>query len=179
MIRFARLGTCPTVVVALGGAVLGWALWTWWPSEARRIRRRLDELAETASVPAGESALARLARAAQIGRFFTEDLVIDLGPPYPPLRGRGALVGLASRLEPPPGGAQVAFTDVAVTVAPDGATATATLTATGSVVDRVTRDTIVEARALQVGLRQLDGEWLIAAVKAVSPIVGPDQPAAR
>jgi hypothetical protein len=157
----------------VGLVLLAWALWTWWPSEERRIRRRLDQLAETASVPAGEPPIARLARAAQVGRFFTEDLVIDLGPASAPIRGRAALVALASRFVPPPEGARVAFVDVAVTVAPGGETATVALTATGSMVDRVSGEKVVEARELEFGLRKLEGEWLVATVKAVSPLLRP------
>jgi len=64
-------------VLLVGAAVWGYGLL--FPSPEDEIRRQLDALAEAASVAPGATNLERMARAARLGRFVTEDVVIDLG----------------------------------------------------------------------------------------------------
>jgi ketosteroid isomerase-like protein len=154
------------VALAVVAAV---AVFRWWrPSDERRIRAVLEALAEAASEPAGEG-LEPLARAAALGRFFTEDVVVDLGPSRRPIEGRDTLVALAAQARPPAGGLRVRFVDVTVTVEAGGATATTRATA-------LVRGTVpgdpeaADARELTMGFRKVGGAWLIARVAAVEPL---------
>ena len=66
--------------------------------DRRQIRLQLDALAETASVAGTESDVMRLARAARIGGFFTEDVVIRRSEDNSAfVGGRRAVAGLAAQ----------------------------------------------------------------------------------
>ena len=82
-------------VLVVGAAVWGYGLL--FPSPEDEIRRQLDALAEVASVAPGATNLERMARAARLGRFVGEDVVIDLGGRLSAARGRQAVVGVAAR----------------------------------------------------------------------------------
>lgn len=153
--------------------VVIWGVRALFPSEARRIRQRLDELAETASIEAGEPPLVRMSRAARIGRYFIEDAVVDLGDPFRPIRGREAVIGAAARIPVRQEGVTFEFVDVQVVVPPDEQTATVRLTAQSSGLDFRTGDHVIEARELDMTLRQLEGEWLIARVDGIEVIERP------
>ncbi len=154
---------------SVGVVLAALAIYRWWgPGDERRIRRVLDELAAVASQPAGDG-VASLARAAALGRFFTEDVVIDPGAPFQVIRGRDTLVALAAKVRPPAGEWEVQFVDVDVQVADDQMTAVAHLTAT--VRGAVPGDTrALEARELVVAFRKTDGAWRIARVTGVEPL---------
>ena len=148
---------------------IGWVLL---PSEEDRIRRQLDDLAETASVEAGESPLIRTARAARIANHFTQHAHVDLGGPFEPLQGRAALTALVVGLRLPQEGIAVEILDTAVRV--DGSSTGATASMTAQVSTRATaRDALLEAREVAVRLRKVDGEWLVDDMRAVDTIERP------
>ena len=162
-----------TLAGILALLVVVWGAGALFPSEERRIRQRLDELAETASMEAGEPPLVRMSRAARIGRHFTENVVVDLGDPFRLIRGREAAIGAAARIPVRPEGVTFEFVDVQVVVAPDEQTATVRLTAQGSGLDVGTGDQVIDARELDMTLRQLAGEWLIGRVDGIEVIERP------
>ncbi len=155
-------------VLAVGAAVWGYGLL--FPSPEDEIRRQLDALAEAASVAPGATNLERLARAARLGRFVTEDVVIDLGGRLGAARGRQAVIGVAARAPVGADGVAFQFLDERIVLAGDAVSATVTLTVRGTGVNLATGDEWVDAIALDMRWRDVDGAWLVAAVTAVELI---------
>ncbi len=172
MTRAARLG-----VGLVAAVLLVWVGFGWWSSEVRQIRRRLDALAETASVGGGDTSLVRLAKAARLAGYFTEDITIDLGSPSTVIRGRDTLMAMAARIRVSPEGLRIELVDVQITVDAEGARATASMTVQGSGIAFATGDQMIDAREMEMTLVKLDGEWLIQGVSAVSAIRRPGTPA--
>ena len=141
-------------VVAVAG--LGWVLLR--PTEEDRIVRRLEQLAQDASLETGESPLVRAARGARIAGYFTDDAHVELGPPFEVVDDRDALVGLTTALRLLDDGVTVTLADVTVRFD------VRLLLATGALTARATTSggqEILGIRAYEVGLRQVEGEWLI------------------
>ena len=157
--------------------LLVWVGFGWLSSEARQIRRRLGALAETASVGGGETNLVRMAKAARLAGYFTEDITIDPGSPSTVIRGRDALRVMAARTQMSPEGLRIELVDVQIAVPAEGARATASMTVQGSGGDFATGDQMIDAREIEMTLVKLDGEWLIQGVSAVSAIRRPGTPA--
>ena len=155
-------------VLTVGAAVWGYGLL--FPSPEDAIRRQLDALAEAASVAPGETNLERMARAARLGRFVTEDVVIDLGGRLSAARGRQAVIGVAAREPVSADGVAFQFLDERIVLAGDAVSATATLTVRGTGSNLVTGDEWVDAIELDMRWRDVDDEWLVAAVIAVELI---------
>ena len=157
--------------------LLVWVGFGWLSSEARQIRRRLGALAETASVGGGETNLVRMAKAARLAGYFTEDITIDPGSPSTVVRGRDALMAMAARIRVSPEGLRVELVDVQIADDAEGARATASMTVQGSGVDFATDDRMIDAREMEMTLVKLDGECLIQGVSTVSAIRRPGTPA--
>ena len=158
----------------LAAILLVWGVRAWVPSEERQIQRQLDALAEAASFEAGEPNLVRMANAARIGGYFTEDATIDLGPPLTAIHGREAIRAIAARVQVPAEGVEIDFVDIQIAVASEGTRATVSMTVTGSGLDLATGDRVIDARELDVRLRKVENEWLIWKVEAVSAIERPE-----
>ena len=148
-------------------AAIAFALWawtTWWPSDERAIRRRLDALASAVNEAAPEG-LGTITRAAGIGSYFTEDVVVDLAAGNTPIQGREALVGVAARLDPSSAGYTLEFDDVAVDVGESGS-ASVRCAAMVTRTSRATGERTTDARELQLAMTKADGTWRIARVTA-------------
>ena len=161
----------------MAAVLLVWVGFGWLSSEARQISRRLDALAETASVGGGETNLVRMAKAARLAGYFTGDITIDLGSPSTVIRGRDALMTMAARIRVSPEGLRIELVDVQITVDAEGAGATASMTVQGSGIDFATGDRMIDAREMEMTLVKSDGEWLIQGVSAVNAIRRPGTPA--
>jgi ketosteroid isomerase-like protein len=143
-------------------ALASLAAWRLWPGEERKVRGRLDALAASLSIPAGETGLPRVARAASLRSFFTEDVTVELPAGAQPLQGRDEIAGLVARMSVPPVGTKVELLSVEIEVGPDSASADARFNA--RVVAREPRDKppILDARMIAVTMRKVDGDWLVA-----------------
>jgi len=141
-------------------AVLVFFVARWWTSDERAIRTRLREIAAAASVPAHESELMRVTRAAQIRRSLTENVRIGAGNQA--LVSRDLVVAAAARWMPAAGGVTVDVVDVQVEVGPDHRSATAHLTAKITSVDPQTGGPAIDAREVVVVLEKVDREWLVS-----------------
>ena len=157
-------------VLALAG--LGYVLYSWdWPSDEGRIRDALDDLAATVSEPGGDG-LGQMARAARLGGFFAQDVVVDLGGPYSRLEGRDTIMALAAKTQVPGEGLDVRFVDVSVDVAPGGADAVVHLTATVASRGRPFENGL-DAKELEMAWRKVDDTWVIARVTGVDTLERP------
>jgi len=156
------------LLLVAGLAIL--ALRGYLESDRRQIERQFERLAEAASVQGTESPIEQIAQAAQVVRFFTNDVVLRLGQDSSSvIAGRDALVALAAQARRR-GPLQVMFDDVQVSVGgPDSASVYATVTATGANL----QSEVVEAREISVTLQKVDGDWLIARVEGVRTLERP------
>jgi hypothetical protein len=130
------------------------------------IRRRLAALVDdiNAGVPEG---LDTVARAVQIGSYFTEDVVIDLGQGASPIEGRLLLIDMAARLQPRTGRFTVSLADVNVTMTSD---VSADVELTAEIIPRDTADATLDAREFHAALVKVQRDWRIARVTAVRPL---------
>jgi hypothetical protein len=154
-------GRIVRLLLVAGSFALGF--WGWrflHRSPERVIRRELAELARTACIPANEGNLPRLANAQKLASFFTTDVEIDFdlrGRFSQTISGRSELQEKALAARAALSGLTVEFLDINVTVAPDGQSATADLTAKAS----LPGDTVPQVEEVKVDFKKVDGDWLI------------------
>ena len=154
--------------IALGLAVVlvGAALFKWWPSDVRDVRRQLDALADAITVPSTDNDAARVARLIELRGYFAPDAHIRLGAEELP--SRDALMALVQEWAPPPGGVYVEFADEKIAVPGDGS-AHVTLTARVTSRATVTSEPTTDESDTTVDLAKRDGDWLITSVVAQPP----------
>lgn len=155
-------------IVALAAAALfAWHRWS--SGDERAIRDRLESLqAEVNTSTAGD--LGPLARAAQIGSYFTEDTVVDLGKGTAAINGRETLMGMAARLQPRTAAFRLEFDDIGVKMAPDGTSAEVGLTASFILRSIPSGDESRDAREFALALTKAGDTWRIARATAVETL---------
>ncbi len=135
-------------------------------SDEDRIRRRLDELAQTVSIEDRETPMIRQARATRLTTYMTLDATIDVGAPFLPVAGRDAVLRMAAEVRVPAGGVIVEFTDVRVTV--DTRTRRALVTTLALVMaGAAVGGEQLQARELDMVFSEIGGEWLVEQVRPV------------
>ena len=155
--------------IVLFAALAALGIWLWtvlFPSPEKAIRKRLTELARTASSSPGESDLARLAAARSLAGFFSTNVELQVELPEFSRRDsldrdeitQAAFVALSRA-----GGLKVKFPDINVTVAPDKQSAVADLTVQANISGE--SDSIVQE--MKFTLQKTDGQWLITRVETV------------
>ena len=140
----------------------------WWNDEKGAITRRLREFTEVVNAAAPEG-LVSVSRAAEIGSFFTDDVVVDLGEGSTPVTGRETLMAMSMRLQPRLAQFTIGFADANISVAPDKQSADVTLTVEFFSRDQTTRQQM-DAREFKLGMRQADGVWKMSRVTAVDAL---------
>jgi hypothetical protein len=161
MRRFAAPGAVIAVVA------IAWALWP--ESDDRAIKRRLNALAADANAPAAEG-LGIVTKAARIGTYFTDDVLVEAGEGAAPIAGRETLVGMAARIQPPESEPAVTLEDVAVSRRAGTNLADVRLTATLTRRDPRTGERAMDAREFMLEVRKDEGEWRISRVVAVETL---------
>jgi hypothetical protein len=152
MARF-RIWGVAVVVAAVLGAV-------YYLGDKRQIRHQLDALAAAAAVNGTEGDVERLARAARIGSFFTEDVVIRRSEDNSAfVGGRRGVAEMAAAAAAAHRTMQVSIDHVDITMT-DGSNATAHLTVVVST-DNPEAES-VSVRQVTATLRDVDGTWLIS-----------------
>jgi hypothetical protein len=157
------------VVLALAGAA-GFAYWrTREGRDARVIRQRIETL-RTEVNASTTNGIGTAARAVQIGGYFTDDAVVDLGGGLPPIRGRETVMGMTARLQPRTAAFRLELDDVGIEIGPGADTADVLLTA--SFVRRVisTGEESRDAREFALVLAKTDGTWRISRVTAIDTL---------
>ena len=159
------------VIVFAVGLVLLLGIWHRWPSDERRIRQLVGEIAGTFDGRTAAGALERAARLAPLARALAPDVVVDgIAPDGSPaesvLAGREAVMGAvagALRLVPD---LHISVEDVLVTVAPQAphATAVAGIVVSGGVGGW--RD----VREVQFELVRHEEAWLVTRVSPVQAL---------
>ena len=136
-------------------------------SDEDRIRRRLENLAQTVSVEDRETPMIRQARATRLATYLTPDANVDVGAPFAPVAGRDAVRRAAAAVRVPAGGVVVQFDEVRVTVDTRTRHAVATAIATVSTGAAVGGE-LLQARELSIVFSEIGGEWLIERVRLVT-----------
>jgi SnoaL-like domain len=158
---------------ALLAAVLlvtgGFWIWStaYTPAE-REIRRHLDELVAAFNGVSTDGAPS-MARAARLGQFLTEDVVVDLGDRSPAIHGRETVMGMAARLEPRTAAFTLALDDVSVVVL-DENHAEVTMTAVIRRRSVAAGEESLDAREFSAEIRNADGGWQVSRVVAVDTL---------
>jgi hypothetical protein len=151
-------------------AALGVWLWTvLFPGPEKIIRRRLVELARTASSSPNESDLTRLAAARSVAGFFSDPVELKLTVPelgQHSSMDREEIARLVYMARSRSGGLRVIFPDINVTVAPDRRSAVVNLTVDANISGE--RDRLLQE--MKFTLRQVDGQWLISRVETVQTL---------
>ena len=158
----------------LFAALVALGVWLWFilfPSPEKVIRKRLVELARTASSSSGESDLARLAAARSVAGFFSTN--VELAVELPELARYSlmdrdeimqAVLMARSKID----GLSVKFPDINIAVAPDKQSAVADLTVEANVSGE--HDPIVQE--MKFRLQKIDGQWLITRIETVHTLSG-------
>lgn len=155
------------IFVALVAGVGAYYAWrTWGPGDEQQIRRRLRAFASEFNEGTTTDGLGAVARAARLGSYFTEGIVVDLGHGSPPIQGRETLVGMAARLQPRTSAFRLELVDVNVTPAPDS-TAHVSLTAAFRRRSFGSGEESVDAREFALKMVKSGGEWRVDKVTAV------------
>src|SRR6185436_7910386 len=157
------------VLLASIMAIGVWLGTYFFPNPERAIRKRLNELAKSASFGGREGELAKVNNAALFSSYFTTDveIAVDL-PGRSPLNfdGREQLLQAAVMARAVAGSLSVEFPDITVTVGSDKTSATANATAKARAGSE--RDTIVQE--LKFMLKKVGREWLIYKVETVKTL---------
>lgn len=140
----------------------------WFDDERTEIRDRLRQLTERVNTVAPEG-LGSVTRAAEIGMFFTDDVVVEFGEGSAPIQGRETLIAMATRLQLRLAEFRLDFTDANIQLAADKQTADVTLTAEFIRRDPGARQQM-DAREFKLQMRRENGEWRIARVTAVDTL---------
>jgi glycine cleavage system aminomethyltransferase T len=155
MARFRIWGVAAVVVAAVLGA--GYYL-----GDKRQIRHQLDALAATATVNGPEGDVDRLARAASIGGFFTDDVVIRRSEDNSAfVGGRRGVAEMATAAAAEHHTMKVSIDNVDIFfMNGHGADATASMTVVVST-DNPEAES-VNVRQVTATLRKVNGTWLIS-----------------
>jgi hypothetical protein len=152
------------VAVAVGAAAV---FWLYWRDEGRTVRGRVAAAAAAVSSRPGEADLDRLARLAGLSKLLAPDVVVEAGPEGPAIRGRDAVVGLASQLAVAGGPQAIELTDVDVAFddRKQRATVSAILRVTSASPGESPRAgaaSTFHGDVVRIALVKVEGAWLIA-----------------
>jgi SnoaL-like protein len=159
-------------VLAVFALLAAYFVYVWWFSPTRAVKRQLGRLAATLSVPANEAEIARVARLAQLRRYFAPNVRVTLGKGDVDIPSRDAILAALATLRPPASGWDVQFVDVQVTVDSD-VEARAYMTVEVRSEDARTGERSLDAREARLTLTKVDGEWAITTAESPQPLTRP------
>jgi hypothetical protein len=153
------------VLIALLVAVGIWGWHVLFPSPEKVIRKRLGELAKTASFSPKEGLVAKAWNASVVGEFFTPDVQVTIEVPgiQHSLNGRGELMEAVAGARSTVNSLAIEFPDIKITLAPDRNSAVINLTARGRV--RGAKDYYLQE--LRMRMIKVKRDWLINQVETV------------
>jgi hypothetical protein len=155
---------------ALGLLVLGVVVWRSRATpDERAIANRLEALRTEVNASTRDG-LGTAARAAQIGSYFTDDAVVELGRGSPPITGRDTLMGMVARLQPRTAAFRMDLDDVTIDVVPGSDAADVLLTASFVRRSISTGEESLDAREYALVMNKTGGTWRIARITAIDTL---------
>jgi len=148
------------------------ALYVWRGRETpdeRAITARLEALRTEVNASTTDG-LGTAARAEQIGSYFTDDAVVELGGGSPPIKGRDTLIGMVGRLQPRTAAFRMDLDDVSVETVPGGDAADVLLTASFVRRSISTGEQSLDAREYALVMTKAQGTWRIARITAIDTL---------
>ena len=155
------------VVAVLAAGVIIWR--TRDTPDERAITARLEALRNEVNLSTRDG-LGTAARAAQIGSYFTDDAVVELGRGSQPITGRDTLMGMVARLQPRTAAFRMDLDDVSVEVVPGGDTADVLLTASFVRRSISTGEESLDAHEYALVMTKAGGPWRIARITAIDTL---------
>jgi hypothetical protein len=154
--------------VILLGVLVALGFWGWrvfFPSPEKVIRKRLVELAKSASFSPNESLLTKGWNVTVLGEFFTPDVEVTVDVPgtQHTITGRSELLEAAVGARSAVSSLRIDLPDIKVTLAPDKTSAIVNLTARGKVAGQ--RDYYLQE--LRMRMTKIKRDWLINQVQTV------------
>jgi hypothetical protein len=155
------------LVALLAVGVLGYR---YWASDERQIRRLLDGVADGVSQAEGEAGVAGLAEVAGLTTYLTPDVAVEatLRASAAAIRGAPDVVSTVGRFRAVYPVLTLSFEEVLISIDSDRTATAKAMAAT----EMQGRDGAREADAwhVELSLERRDGSWVIARVKAESPV---------
>ena len=158
------------VQIGLLVAAVAAVAWFWMrasPAE-REIRRMFSDLTAEFNSSATDG-LSTVTRAARIGGFFSDDVVVELGEGSPPIRGRETLIGMAARLRPRTAGFELELKDVQVELI-DDRHGEVVLTAVIRRRSQASGEESLDAREFSADVHRDEGRWRIRRIVAIDTL---------
>ena len=157
--------------VILLAALIGAGWWCWnrfFPSPEHVIRRRLGEVARTASFFPNEGPLAKAANSQKLANFCTTDveIILDLPGHSETLSGQKDLFETALGARSLVDSLSVEFLDINIILGSDKSTAVANLTARA----KVTGEKEYLVQELRFILKKIGRAWLINRIETVKTL---------
>jgi hypothetical protein len=153
------------LVVLAGLIALGvWGWQTLFPGPEQVIRKRLAAVARAVSISPGQGMVPKAASLATLRTFFTDDVEVRVDIPgqrWPALSNRDELMEVAATVKARWRELKAEVVDADVALTSGGQSAIVHLTAK---VD-IPGQNMPEVQSLRVGLKKIDGEWLINRVE--------------
>ena len=159
-------------VVAVFALLAAYFVYVWWFSPARAIKRQLGRLAATLSAPANDNELARVARIAQLRRYFAEHVRVTIGKGDLEITSRDTLMAAVAGMRPPASGRDVQFVDVQITM-DSNTEARAYMTVEVTSRDARTGERSLDARDARLTLANREGEWVITTAESPQTLTRP------
>lgn len=155
------------LVVLIGAAVFAWH--TRETPNEREIRSRLDTLRNEVNTSTKDGIGVAL-HAAQIGSYFTDDAIVELGEGATPIKGRDTIMGMVARLQPRTAAFRMDLDDVTIEMVPDSNAADVLLTASFVRRNISTGEESLDAREYAVVMTKADGTWRIARITTIDTL---------
>jgi hypothetical protein len=147
-------------------AILVWGGMRFVPNDENLIRKKLGQLAQTASVKPGQSMISRANSLNRLRDYFSPDVLIEIddwGQRAVTVHGRNDLISLASAAQPHLREAKFKFVDLSVQVEKNRNEASALMTVLGD----LNGERYAISQVLKMRLEKIEGEWLISRVETV------------
>ena len=144
-------------------------IWGWralFPSPELVIRKRLNQLAQAATIKPNEGTLVKLAHSQKVASFFAVDAEIDIELPgrFPQsVSGRDDIMRAVAGVRNTLSSLKVECLDISVQMGNDGESAVAHFTGKAD----LPGDNTPQVEELQANFKKIDHEWLIQRVANV------------
>ena len=155
------------LLVLLAAGIFAWRSRA--TSDEREIQARLDALRNEVNASTKDG-LGTALRAAQIGSYFTDDAVVELGEGAAPIKGRDTVIGMVARLQPRTAAFRMDLDDITIDMAPGSTAADVLLTASFVRRNVSTGEESLDAREYALVMTKADGTWRISRITGIDTL---------